>query len=238
MSTNINTIVNCVFDIHFESDVITESFLNTISQVDNFEEIIKLPLHQIPESIRKNDPSLKSEPLYEIRSQSNQEYKILMGDNIIGIAILNQYSSWTDSFFPKIKEVFKIILDSGKINTISRLGLRYVDFLKDEDIFKTGKINININSSTVNDKKMFLRIEDSIEDIFYNKVITNNVHYAETPEIGSVIDIVTFVENKVFLVDDTFSKTDFFDIIDKLHQINKMKFKEVINDERIAEYGL
>jgi len=238
MNETINTIVDCVFDIHFESDVITESFLNTISKVDSFEEIIKLPLHQIPDNIRKNDPNLKSEPLYEIRSKINQEYKILVGDNIIGIAVLNQYSSWTNSFFPKIKEVFEIILASGKINTISRLGLRYVDFLEDENIFRTGKINIDINSSAVNDKKMFLRIEDSIGDISYNKVITNNVRYEDTFEIGSIIDIVTFVENKLFLIDDTFSKADFFDTIDKLHQINKMKFKEVINDERIAEYGL
>jgi uncharacterized protein (TIGR04255 family) len=237
MNKTINTIVDCVFDIHFESDSVTESFLNTISKIDSFEEIIKLPIHQIPDNIRKNDPSLKSEPLYEIRSKTNQEYKILVGDNIIGIAILNQYSRWTESFFPKIKEVFETILDSGKINTISRLGLRYVDFLKDEDIFKTGKINIDIDSSAVNNKKMFLRIEDTIEAVSYNKVITNNVRYADTSEIGSIIDIVTFVENN-FLIDDAFSKTDFFDIIDKLHQINKMKFKEVINDERIAKYGL
>lgn len=237
MKKMINTIVDCVFDIHFESDVATESFLNTISKVDNFEEIIKLPIHQIPDNIRKNDPNLKTEPLYEIRSRSNQEYKILVGDNIIGIAILQQYSSWTDSFFPKIKEVFETILDSGKINTISRLGLRYVDFLQDEDIFQTGKINIDINSSTVNDKKMFLRIEDSIDNISYNKVITNNVRYADTSEIGSIIDIVTFIE-KLFTIDETFLKKEFFDIIDTLHQINKTKFKEVINDERIAKYGL
>jgi len=137
MDSGINTIVDCVFDIFFESRVGAESFLSTLSTVDGFEEIIKLPLHQIPDAVRKNDPNLRNQPLYEIRSKSNKNYRIMLGDNTIGIAV-NNYTRWTEDFFPQIKKIFSVILTNGKIHKINRLGLRYVDFLKAENIFETG----------------------------------------------------------------------------------------------------
>ncbi len=239
MSDNsINTIVDCVFDIFFESDYVAENFLNIISTIDDFEEIIKLPLHQIPDAIRKNDPNLKLQPLYEIRSSANQEYKILLGDNTIGIAINDKYSSWSKSFFPQIQKIFSLIFDSKKIKTINRMGLRYVDFLEDENIFDTGKIKVDIDKMAATDKKMFLRIEDQVEQVSYNKVITNKTQHLTSSNTGSIVDIVTYIDTKQFIVDDTFDKDDFFNNVDKLHNINKDKFKEVIDDERIRKYGL
>ncbi len=239
MSTNnMNTIVDCVFDIFFESDYVAENFLNILATIDNYEEIVKLPLHQIPDTIRKNDPNLKFQPLYEIRSKTNKDYKIMLGDNTIGIAINDNYSSWTKSFFPNIENIFSLILDSQRINKINRIGLRYIDFLEGENIFKKGKIQINIDKKEAVDKKMFLRIEDNVEHIAYTKVIANNTQYSNSVKFGSIIDIVTFIDDKHYILNDEFNKEEFFKDIDTLHNINKEKFKEVINDERIREYGL
>lgn len=231
-----NTIVECVFDIQFESTSVAESFISTIAQVDGFEQITKLPLHQVSDMIRKNDPNLKMQPLYEIKSLENNDYKILLGDYTIGMAIDSDYTSWTNSLFPQIKKIFTKILESKKITKINRMGLRYVDFLESENIFKTGKINVNINASENNSKKIFLRIEDSIEDIQYNKTVANSIKYPKYEKEGSIIDIVTSFEDYELNVAKNIEKI--FTDIEKLHRVNKEKFKEVISDEYIAKYGI
>lgn len=231
---NDNTIVECIFDIFFESNFVAENFFSIISKVDDYNNIIKLPLGEIPETIRKNDPNLRTQPLYEITSNKNLDYKITLGDNVIGIAINSNYTSWTNSLFPQIKILFKEVLRSGKINEIKRMGLRYVNFLEDENIFKTGKIQVKINNSESDNKKLFLRIEDSVEDIKYHKVITNNTQYQSSNKPGSIIDIVTLSDNSI---NDMNNIDIIFELIDKLHQVNENKFKEVISDEYISRYN-
>jgi len=232
---NDNTIVECIFDIFFESSSVAENFFSIISKVDNYDNITKLPLSQLPEAIRKNDPNLKNQPLYEITSNNNTDYKITLGDNVIGIAINNNYTSWTDSLFPQIKILFQEVLKSGKIKEIKRMGLRYVNFLENENIFETGKIQVQINDNKSTDKKLFLRIEDSVDSIKYNKVITNNTAYRNSDTIGSIIDIVT--SNELTITDIT-NTDSIFKLIDQLHEINENKFKEVISDEYISRYRI
>ncbi len=232
---NSNTVVECIFDIFFETDYVAESFFSIISKVDNYDNIIKLPLSQLPEAIRKNDPNLKNQPLYEITSDKNKDYKVTLGDNVIGIAIVDNYTSWNHSFFPQIKTLFQEILNSKKINKIKRMGLRYVNFLVDENIFETGKIKVIINEGETVDKKLFLRVESAIDSINYNKVITNNTAYKGSSNLGSIIDIVT--SNEV-TISDTDDIDYIFDLINKLHEVNENKFKEVISDEYIAKLGI
>ena len=233
-----NTILECIFDIHFDSNTVSESLLGDIANVEKFTNIIKLPLHQVPEAIRKNDPNLKLQPLYEIKSNQLVDYRIMLGDNTIGLSVNNNYDSWEKSFFPKIKELFTTILKTGKLSKINRIGLRYVDFLENENIFLTGKINIDINKKDTSTKTMFLRIEDSEEGISYNKVITNNSKSSEQSDTGSIIDIVTFKDNQKYLIDDNFDYEVFFNDINKLHTVNENKFKEVISDEQAKKYNL
>jgi uncharacterized protein (TIGR04255 family) len=228
-----NTIVECIFDMQFKSDYVVENFLSVISNIDGFENIIKLPLHQVPEVIRKNDPNLKLQPLYEITSLKNRDYKITLGDNVIGIAILKSYTSWSKSFYPQIEKVFTEILATNKINFISRVGLRYVDFLESENIFLDKKVNLSINGEEITEKKVFLKIEDSLDNIDYNKIITNHVKYKNSKNSGSIIDIVT--SKKDIPTNDL---EDIFQTIQKLHVINEKKFKEVIGDDYVRKYKL
>jgi len=229
-----NSIVETVFDIFFETTDITEKFLGIIEQVDGFEQITKLPILQIPEAIRKNDPNLKFQHLYEINSTINSNYKIMLGDGLIGIAIKKEYKGWNNSFYPQIKKLFKIILDNGKIIKINRIGLRYINFLPNENIFKTGKLNVKIANNKACNKKIFLRIEDCLDKICYSKTVINNTEYLNSSTLGSIIDIVTFIESDK----KNLEKETIFEDINELHDISKKKFKEVISNEYIKQYNL
>lgn len=231
---NENTsIVEAVVDIFFETTTFTEIFLNIILGIDGFDTITKLPISQIPESIRKSDPNLCFQPLYEIASNSNKEYKIMLGDGTVGIAINGEYKGWEDSFYPQIQRVFQTILESQKITKINRIGMRYINFFANDNIFQTGKVKVTIDNHEANTKTMFLKIDDYVENISYTKTITNDQNYLNRDE-GSIIDIVTFVENDFISLDNN----SIFDTINQLHTLSKEKFKEVVNDEYISEHSL
>ena len=225
-----SSIVESVFDIFFETTAITENFLGLVEQVDGFEEIIKLPILQIPEVIRKNDPNFKFQPLYEIHSKTNADYRVMLGDGMIGVAINREYKGWDKSFYPQIKRLFTTFLDSDKVIEINRIGLRYVNFFPNENIFNTGKLDVKIANNEACNKKIFLKIEDCIEDICYSKTVINHTEYVKSSISGSIIDIVTFIESN--------RKEIIFEDINRLHGISKEKFKEVISDKYIKQHNL
>jgi len=229
-----NSIVELVFDIFFETTAITENFLGLIAQVDGFEEIIKLPILQIPEAIRKNDPNFKFQPLYEIRSKTNADYRVMLGDGMVGVAINKEYKGWDESFYPQIKKLFTTFLTSDKVVKINRIGLRYVNFLPNENIFETGKLDVKIANNEACKKKIFLKIEDCIENICYSKTVANNAEYVKSSTSGSIIDIVTFIESGT----KELLKETIFEDINRLHDISKEKFKEVISNEYIKQHNL
>jgi len=228
-----NSIVEAVVDIFFETTTFTEIFLNIILGIDGFDAMTKLPMSQIPEAIRTNDPNLRFQPLYEIHSNTNKDYKVMLGDGTVGIAINGEYKGWEDSFYPQIQRVFQTILESQKITKINRIGMRYINFFPHENIFETGKVKVTIDNHEANTKTMFLKIDDSVEDISYSKTITNDQNYLNREE-GSIIDIVTFAENDSISSDNN----SVFDTINQLHTLSKEKFKEVVNDEYISTHSL
>jgi uncharacterized protein (TIGR04255 family) len=228
-----NSIVEAIVDIFFESTTLPEIFLTIILGIDTFDTMTKLPISQIPEAIRKSDPNFRFQPLYEIRSNSNKEYKIMLGDGVIGIAINGAYKGWEDSFYPQIQRLFQTILESQKMTKINRIGMRYINFFPHENIFETGKVKVTIDNHEANTKTMFLKIDDCVGTFSYSKTITNDQNYLNRDE-GSIIDIVTFLENDSIALDNK----SIFESINQLHALSKEKFKEVVNDEYISKYSL
>lgn len=236
----LSTVQECIFDVNIKLTSVVESLLSIIAKVDEFEEIVKLPLAQIPEHVRRNDPNLKHQAMYEIRSKTNTQYKILLGENTIGMTLnkSGDYTSWTHSFYPEVQKIFATIIESGKIQSIDRMGLRYIDFIEDDNIFQEGKISVHINHNDAHDKKMFLRVEGEDNGVSYVKNVSNNTQYTTFEKLGSVIDIVTAIDGKDLMVNDDFDMSVFFEEINSLHTVHTNKFKEVIRDEYIKQYEI
>jgi len=234
-------IIDAVFDIWFESKMPSEALLGIIVEnIESYKEIRSLPLLQVPKDIRLMDPNLKHQALYEILS-TDKPYKIILGHNSLGIALNGEYKGWDESFFPEIKGLYeKIFEKQGLIEKITRCGLRYVDFFQDENIYEIGKVSVTINTNNVADptQKILLRIEKEVDDNIAMAVVIDNKSIIKkapenTEQIGSIIDIASFVKNEEFL-----NEKNFFDTVDQLHTINKDYFKEVANDELIEQLGI
>ena len=170
-------IVDAVFDIWFESKMLSEVLLGIIVEnIEPYKEIKPLPLLQLPENIRLMDPNLKHQALYEILPTDKRPYKIVLGHNSLGIALNGEYEGWNESFFPEIQKLYGKIFEKGLIEKITRCGLRYVDFFQNENIYETGKVSVVINKSKIAHptEKILLRIEKNIDDNIAMAVVINN----------------------------------------------------------------
>lgn len=240
MGTAKNPIIEAVFDIWFESAMPSEVLLGVIlDKIEEYKTINKLPLLQVPENIRKSDPNLKSQPLYEI-SAPEKNYKITLGDNLLGLAIKGDYLGWSESYYDEIKMVFKTIFDTNRISNINRMGMRYIDFFTD-NIFIDSKVDVRINNEPETSEKLFLK-KESLKEKYINTtlVIGNDMNIMKDGKQmhGSIIDTVVAIEERTVL-DNAYSDFEqFMQIADQMHRVNKEEFKKVISDELSAQLGL
>jgi len=240
MSTSTNPVIDAVFDFWFESELPSEALLGIIlSKLEDYAQVNRLPLLQVPENIRITDPNLKAQPLYEIFSPG-KPYKITLGDNLLGLAINGSYIGWNKSYLPEIEKVFSAIFETKRISKINRMGMRYVDFF-DFNIFNDCKVKINIAEEAKSSEKMFLKLESlmfgHVETVL---VISNDTSVIQDNVLkqGSIIDIVTSITDATILESVFKDITDFFNQVDLMHTVNKDEFKKVISDELCKQLNL
>lgn len=226
-----NTIIECLYDISVDFKS-TENIIPIISENRDFNDIKKLPINQIPEIIRKSDPNLRSQPLYEIKSKNSQS-SILLGDYMIGIKTSN-YTKWKD-FFEEGKNILQNVFSRQEVDEIKRIGLRYINFFKEEDIFKTGKISLKIADKSIesNNRDLHITMKESIKEKIVCVInIANNYNDNAIAEVGSIVDIIVANENNNIYKNEVFNK------IDELHNFHKRKLKEIVSEEYANRYNL
>ncbi len=150
--------------------------------------VVTLPLFQMPEPIRENDKNLKYKPLYRLEGE---DAILQIGPNVICISSHIPYIGWT-KFLKIVKEVINSI-DNRVLDTVIRLGHRYVNFFEN-DITDLLTVNIIEPEDFISKSKQF-RMDFSI-DSFNNAVqVSNAAMYRPAPgkpEIsGSLVDIDT-----------------------------------------------
>lgn len=220
-----NTIIECLCDISVEFES-AESIIPIISRNSDFNDIKKLPVNQIPEVIRKSDPDLRKCPLYAIKSKNSQS-SILLGDYMIGIKT-GDYTGW-EYFLEEGKEIFESILNKQEIGKIERIGLRYINFFKEKDVFKTSQISLRIANRGFEDGESDLRvvIKKPREEIVCIMNIANNQSIERkkgSVEKGSIIDIIVAYEN------NNIPKDEVFDKINKLHDSYEQQLKNIVGE--------
>ena len=115
---------------------------------------------QIPEAIRKQEQGMKYQPMYEITS-TDGSYRVVIGEAIFGVAMLKDYTTW-EVFKSEIVRVFDTIFFKSPFR-LQRIGMKYINFLADENIFETGKIKIKINDTNYSGKFSSIQMQKDIE---------------------------------------------------------------------------
>ncbi len=137
-------IVDAVVEIRFSSDVPAGAMLGLIyRQLTEFTNAEQLPILQLPEPFR-SQPDLQYQPHHRL---SNDRFMVQIGPKLISVVAKPPYAGWP-SFSPVISKVFKVAMDEGIIQSVERLGLRYINGFE-KDVFDLMNIKLQLAGNEV-----------------------------------------------------------------------------------------
>ncbi|HPN37652.1 MAG TPA: TIGR04255 family protein [Melioribacteraceae bacterium] len=187
-------------------------------------QITELPILEIPNSIRLNDPNLKYKPFYKLGCNG---YIIQFGPDVISINCVPQYLGW-EKFSSIVSDVVKQIKGINLINSFDRLGVRYINFIEG-DILDHTNISVNFANRSINN----LHIRTEVKENVLTGVVQvlQNANYENKQ--GTVIDIdVIFTNNET-----AFDFSKIYQNIEDAHLFEKELFFSLLKNELIEQLG-
>lgn len=224
----LESIVELRFDSPFPSDAIFGIIYNEFKT--DYPNVQELPILQLPEIVRKQDPILKYKPSYKLSSDDNFLFQV--GARTISLISLSPYSGW-EVFSEKIKDLVQRIKKLEIVSAYSRAGIRYINGF-DCNILEKINLSLNMTEKSFTDLDSSIRLEVPTGKFISTLQIANNAQVTKTGAVakGSVIDIDTYIENPT---------NDIIDLIESGHSEEKKLFytllkKEFVEQELNPEY--
>lgn len=229
---NINPcpILEAVIEFRFESpfphDAIFGVVYNEFKNDYPKDSLQELPILQLPEAVRSQDPALRFKPYYKIFSK-DKKYLFQIGARVFSLINLNPYYGWT-AFSDRVKDLIGRIKEMSIVGTYTRVGIRYINGF-DFNILK--KVNLSLDMA----KEQLLELDTTIRmDVPSGKFIStlqviNNAQIKKAEGIsskGSIIDIDTYIESP---------KEDIIGIVEQGHLEEKKLFFTLLKEEFIKE---
>ena len=187
----------------------------------------KLPILQLPETIRSKDPNLIHKPHYRLK---NKNYVLQVGPKVFSLANTQEYVGW-NLFSKKITETFDILSKLSIINKIFRFGLRYINLIENLNIYKESKLTISLDGQNLNEHELNLtsRIKTGI---FMSRLLMVNNAEVSLPNQnkivkGSVIDIDVVLEKDI-----SFNQLE--ELLNEAHNQEKELFFSLLKPEYLA----
>lgn len=178
-------IVEIRFDSPFPPDAIYGVVYNAFKE--SFPKPENLPILQIPEPIRLQDPVLRFKPYYKL---TNSGFIFQIGPKVCTLSSIKEYAGWT-AFLAKIKVSFERLFDLEIIDKVTRLGIRYINFFESNDIFDKVNLKILMGSEPFKNEHTIIRTSIKSGKFMSNLQIANKaiLNQGGQTQEGSIIDI-------------------------------------------------
>lgn len=182
-------IIEAVFEVRFVS---AESWATLpgllFGQIrDRYKELVDLPLLQVPEAIRMQDPAFTHLPLLQFKGE---KFTIQLGPRVVSLVTKpRDYPGW-----PAIREelgwLVARVQAAGFVREAERIGVRYIDFFSG-DIFPHLRIGVQVDGQPLKDAQNDLTTVLRFDRSSARLQVTNGaiVGTAAGPQVGSVLDI-------------------------------------------------
>lgn len=174
------------------------------------------PLKGVPQQLIVEPPPLPSFSNEVITCR-------LMGNSII-FNIKAKYIGWA-SYFSEIKSVMIAIDNLKIIQSYSRVGLRYINVLRDTNVYEKVVEDLRINLKSFKNVATNIKT-DIVDESFRVKLnLGNDFRIQENNELVSVIDIDVIREERML------NLNSLFDIINKAHSKESEVFFSILRPE-------
>ena len=226
-SINPCPILEALFEVRFTTTIHPSAVFGMIYNVlqTDFPTVENLPILQLPEAVRASDPNFRFKPLYRL---TNQNFVIQIGSDVLTISSLPKYAGW-EVFSHQIFDIINKIQGVGIINSVSRIGLRYINFFEN-NIFEDIDLKICIGDNDIAYKNTVIRTEIE-HDVFKSSLqVANNANHEG--KLGSIIDIDTFTESNL---NGFFEKKE--EIINSGHSEEKILFFSLLKNDLLKKHN-
>lgn len=180
-------IIDAVVEFRFESEIPPDAVQGMLFSVvrGEFSNFNKLPIAEIPEEIRRNDPQLKFAPCYQSISKG---YRLSVGPSVISLGTSGNYVGWKENYYPFLQHIIGQLEKSGIVKFFKRIGTRYIDF------FEKITLAIKLNEQPLVAKQTTISTIFEHDDLMTRVNIQNNtvIQRENKQHIGSIIDRTHF----------------------------------------------
>ncbi len=145
-------IVEAIFEIRFTTIEPWRTLPGLLHERirERYPEQRDLPLAQIPEEIRRQEPTLAHLPLMQFLGA---DFLVQLGPSVLSLVTkLNAYPGWT-IIQEQLRWLLERVQNAGFIQEAGRLGVRYIDFFK-EDIFSKLSLGVTVAGQPLRDSEL------------------------------------------------------------------------------------
>lgn len=217
-------IVEAIAELRFVTNLPDDAVFGVIYNKfhNEFEGPEKLPVLQLPEAIRSQDPNLIYMPYYKLHKSN---YIMQVGPKVFSLANAKEYVGW-DTFSVEINKMFKKLSGLKIINKIERFGLRYINFFADINIYEKSMLQIQLENKNLSKNDNNLTIVMKTGDFASKLIMVNNarvkLEISDKTTEGSIIDIDVSSERKI-----KFENIN--ELIENAHKEEKKLFFSLLN---------
>lgn len=187
----------------------------------------ELPLAGMPEAVRLQDPNLAFQPLVQYESP---KFLFRFGPRAATLITRpNQYPGW-QLFRDELHWLWSQMADAQFVREGERLGMRYVDFFK-EDIFLKLILNISVDDKAIRGVEQTYSVVVPDGDATARLVLANAalLRTGQEARKGSVLDLDVW---RRLTSEDFFAEARTH--IERLHDINKRLFFGLLKPDFLA----
>ena len=226
-------IQEAILEVRYSSQYPNEAILGMFyGKIGNFFEDppISLPILQLPEAVRRQDPALKYKAYHQFKKGS---HTLNIGPDVLTFSTNTPYSGWekwSDFFY----EVLARSLEANVINKVERLGLRYINHFND-NIFEKIHCEVDLIGRKLKNESTNLRTEEIDGDFIKVLQIGNSVTMVKGDQSisGSVIDIdilYNIKNTKYFL-------KNYKEVVESAHSKEKELFFALMKETFLEEFN-
>lgn len=222
-------IAEAVVELRFESNFPVEVIYGISFQKlkRHFPVQEKLPIMELPQSIRDNDPNLRFNPYFRLK---NENFIFQIGPRNFSVSCPKEYKGW-GAFSKQIRSVFGDLHSLGIFHKPIRVGLRYINFFEKINVFEKIKIALDLTDNSLIGFKNVIRSEFPHEDFNCVLNIANQAAINNVKITGSVIDLDVLYEK-----DTKNMLNNFLKIVDEAHNLEKRIFFGILREDFLHQF--
>lgn len=225
-----DSLVSTIVEIRFKSNVPAEAVFGLVFQKLSTEYPVNSTsdLVQLPRSVRDQNPDLRYKALYGL---NNDSVTVNIGPRVIVFNCHNGYLGWK-VYFDKIRSALKEIENLSLIETVERIGLRYINFY-DCDIYPNLNTTIDIMGKEYKRDALSINSRYLLGNYSSNLRIDNSALLNKNGEQkdGSILDIDSYYDTHF-----SYDYEQLTSIIDDLHSQEKKLFGDILSRDFLKKH--